>query len=138
MASRRVSARYSLASFTLGCAQRIPSPIRIVIGDVPRLLREIIEEAVTGEPDMMLVEGEGGDLDALVRKSNADVAIVADDSPDRGASHRQLLVEHPELKLLMVTNDGRSAQLIEFRRRMMSDVSPQAIVQAIRDAAGAG
>jgi len=118
-------------------AQRVASPIRIVVGEVPRLLRDIIETAVKREEDMVLVEVNGGDLAALVRDSAADVAIVADDSPRRSAGHRQALVDHPELKLLVLTDDGRSAQLLELRRRLMSDVSPQALVRAIRDAAGA-
>src|SRR5262249_1710782 len=115
---------YSRVSSTLGCAQRISSPIRIVLGDLPRLLRDIIAEAVRREADMMLVEAD------------ADVVIVADDPPDCGARHRQALVEHPELKILVVSDDGRTAQLLEFRRRLMSDVSPRALVDAIRDAAG--
>ena len=130
--------RILAASLTLGCAQRIASPIRIVVAEVPRLLRKIIEDAITREPDMMLVEAEGRDLDMVVRNSGAHVAIVVADRPESVARrHRQVFLEHPELKLLMVTDDGRSAQLLEFRRRLMSDVSPQAIVQAIRDAAGA-
>jgi hypothetical protein len=138
MASRRVPPAYSRVSSTLGRAQRISSPIRVVVGEVPRLLRDIIEEAVRREADMMLVEAEGIDLAAVVRSSGADVAIVADDPPDRGARHRQVLVEHPNLKILVVGDNGRDAQLLEFRRHLMPDVSPQAIVRAIRDAAGAG
>jgi DNA-binding NarL/FixJ family response regulator len=114
----------------------VSSPIRVVVGEVPRLLRDIIEDAVRREADMTLVEAGGADLAALVRRSRADVAIVADDPPARGAEHRHVLVEHPDLKLLVVTDDGRSAQLLEFRRRLMFDVSPQALVRAIRDAAG--
>jgi DNA-binding NarL/FixJ family response regulator len=119
----------------LGCAPRIAAPIRIVVGEVPRLLRAIIEEAVTRERDMMLVDADGIDLAALVRKSGADVAIVADDAPDRGVRHRRALVEHPDLKIFVVADNGREAQLLEFRRRLMPDVSPRALVEAIRDAA---
>jgi DNA-binding NarL/FixJ family response regulator len=104
---------------------------------MPRLLRDIIDDAIAREPDMMLIDEAGGDFEALVHRSAADVAIVVDDSPDREAVHRQMLVDHPELKILVVTDDGRTAQLLELRRRLMSDVSAQSLVRAIRDAAGA-
>ena len=125
---------YSRVSSTLGCAQRIPFPIRVVVGEVPRLLRDIIADAIAREPDMMLVDESSGDIETLVRGADAEVAIVAGDPPDSGARHRQMLVEHPELKILVVTEGGRAAQLLEFRKRLMSDVSPLALVMAIRDA----
>lgn len=60
---------------------------------------------------MVLIDGEGG-LEMLVGRAAADVAIV-------------------------ITDEGRTALVLEFRRRLLPDVSPQAIVRAIRDAAGA-
>jgi hypothetical protein len=105
-----------------------------VIGEVPRLLRAILEDAIAREPDMMLVDQASGDFETLVRRSDADVAIVADDLPDRGARHRQVLIEHPALKILVVTDGGRTAQLLEFRRRLISDVSLLALLEAIRGA----
>ncbi len=136
MASRCAHLAYFRVSSSLDCVQRISFPIRVVVGDVPRLLRDIIDEAITRERDMMLVRAEGADLAALVRDSGADVAIVADDAPHRGARHRQALVEHPNLKIVVVTDDGRAARLLEFRQRLMPDISPRALVEAIRAAAG--
>lgn len=70
----------------------------------------------------------------LVRQSNPGVAIVAEDLQDFGARHRQVFIEHPALKILVASDGGRTAQLLEFRRRLMSDVSPQALLEAIRSA----
>jgi CO dehydrogenase nickel-insertion accessory protein CooC1 len=77
---------------------------------VPYLLRDILEDAIAREPDMVLIDGDGS-LETLVGRSAADVAIV-------------------------ITDEGRTAQVLEFRRRLLPDVSPQVIVRAIRDAAG--
>jgi DNA-binding NarL/FixJ family response regulator len=136
MASRPTGLAYFCVSSTLDRAQRISSPIRIVVGQVPRLLRDIIADAVAHEADMMLVEVGGVDLATLVKKSGADVAILADGLPDRGARHRQVLVEHPNVKIFVVADNGRDAQLLEFQQRLMPDVSPEALVRAIREAVG--
>jgi DNA-binding NarL/FixJ family response regulator len=112
--------------------------IRVVVGEIPRILSAIIEGAVTREPDMTLIPASAGDLALLVRRSAADVAIVADERPESEAVHRQVLVDNPRVKILVVTDDGRAAHLLEFRRVPIAEVSPQALVQAIRAAVALG
>ena len=63
------------ASQTIGV---VPAPIRIAIGQLPRLLSEIVEELVDADPGLCLVP-RGGELDALAGR--ADV-LVTDASPD--------------------------------------------------------
>jgi DNA-binding NarL/FixJ family response regulator len=132
MAVAPVGPAYSRVSSTLDCAPRISSSIRVVVGEIPRLLRDIIENAITQEPDMMLVEAAGADLATLVRRSGADVAIVADDPLDCDTRHTEALVEHPNLKILVLADNGREAHLLEFRRGLMPDISPRALVDVIR------
>jgi hypothetical protein len=132
MAVAPVGPAYSRVSSTLGCAPRTSSSIRIVVGEIPRLLRDIIEKAITQEPDMTLVEAVGADLATLVRRSGADVAIVADDPLDCDARHTEALVEHPNLKIVVLADNGREAHLLELRRDLMPDISPRALIDVIR------
>jgi DNA-binding NarL/FixJ family response regulator len=100
------------------------------------MLREIIERAVTGQPDMEIVDELPHDqmrAEALMRTA-ADVVISAGNH-DPGAV-QQLLEELPRLKVLVVSGDGRDTALYELRptRTPLGEVSPQTIVDAIRGA----
>ena len=88
-------------------------PIRIVVDAMPQLLRDIIEGAVNLQPDMQLVDtGDEPHLSAAIKHS----------APPRrhsrgtrrlttASAHRELLVEHPLLKIFVVTDDGLEANL---------------------------
>jgi hypothetical protein len=108
--------------------------IRILIDAMPRILREIIEGAVERQPDMLLIESSNGlDLPAAVNACAANVVIIADaNGADR--SHQKLLLDNPELKIFVVTDDGRNGHLLEFRRLPVALMSPQGLVNAIRAA----
>jgi hypothetical protein len=111
-------------------------PSRILLVDLPRILREIIEEAIADEPDMVIVGGNGanGDLKSAVERSNAEFVISgADYAPDEVGA---LLEEHPRLRVLSVVGDAREAFLYELRpmRTPLAEVSPRTIVDAIRQA----
>lgn len=107
--------------------------IRVAVGEMPRILREIIEGAVVREPDMMLVPGDS-DSSAIVRRADVDVAIVAHESRHGDAALRRALVDNPRLKMFVVTENGRTAHVLEFQSRAVGDLSPQALVRAIRTA----
>jgi DNA-binding NarL/FixJ family response regulator len=110
-------------------------PSRIVLVDMPRILREIIEQAVGGEPDLELVQArsEPG-LRAAVESSGADFVISGADYDF--AEVARLLEERPRLRVLAVTGDGREGFLYELRptRTALGEVSRQTIVNAIRGA----
>jgi hypothetical protein len=110
--------------------------VRILVGDMPRMLREIVEDAVGLQADMELVDQiDGDDLSTAIRVRQAAVAIVAEAVAD-GPGHEQLLVDNPQLKLFVLTGDGMEAHLLEFRHIPVSEVSPQGLVNAIRAAVG--
>jgi hypothetical protein len=44
--------------------------------------------------------------------------------------HRSVLVDNPELKMFVVTNDGREAYLLH--RTTVREVSPSGLIDAIR------
>jgi DNA-binding NarL/FixJ family response regulator len=111
-------------------------PSRIVLVDMPRILREIIERAVADEPDMEIVDSEAGNmpLREAIEASEPDFVIAGADY-DFGEVAR-VLDERPRLRVLAVAGDGREAFLYELRptRTPLGEVSPRTIVEAIRGA----
>lgn len=114
-------------------------PIRILVCDMPRMLRDIIEDAISRQADMQLID-DGGETNCAdaVRRSVPDVVIVAQEAAPGAVSREQLLVDHPQLKMFVVAHDGREAHLLEFRRMPVVQVSPQRLVDAIRAAIESG
>jgi chemotaxis response regulator CheB len=109
--------------------------IRILIEAMPRMLREIIEGAVKRQPDMVLVDCAGDpDLATAVKRCTPNVVIVADANSALTSSPQKLLIDNPELKVFVVTDDGRSGHLLEFRRLPVAHMSPEGLITAIRAA----
>lgn len=113
------------------------SRARILVTDMPRMLRDIVQDAVRFQPDMELVECDDAvDLLQTIKALAVSVAVVAEpggDSPGPG----ELLLENPGLHVLVVTDDGRHAHMLELQRLPVVDVSPRGLVRAIRAAVGA-
>lgn len=109
--------------------------VRILVGDMPLMMRAIVEKAVREQSDMQLIERGAGDVLSLAK--NADVAILAERKTS-APSQEQLLLEHPRLKVLVVSRDGREAHLLEFRQTPLVQVSPQGLIDAIRAAVSEG
>jgi hypothetical protein len=112
--------------------------IKVMLGDMPRMLRELIGAAVRAAPDMSLVE----DAVALTpdasssSSQNADVMIVSVSSDTPAAQLESLLYARPHMTLLAIGQNGRATTLYELRphRVALGDVSPQVLVDAIRGA----
>lgn len=111
-------------------------PIRIVLGWMPRLAGDLVESAVAAEADMAIVARAEGKLEALsaVRRTGAQVFIGAEPRASDDAMVVELLNEHAHLKVVTVTADARLARLYELREQIVREVSPRALVAAIRHA----
>jgi DNA-binding NarL/FixJ family response regulator len=100
------------------------------------MLREIIERAVTGQPDMEIIDDAlpSAIVPEALRRARADVVISAEHHDSAALNH--VLWELPRLKVLVVSADGRETALHELRpnRIELGEVSPQTIVDAIRGA----
>ncbi len=100
------------------------------------MLREIIERAVAGQPDMEIVDELPREdmLSEALTRAGANVMISAGEHDD--VALQRLLEELPSLKVLVVSADGRDTALYELRptRTPLGEVSPQTIVDAIRGA----
>ncbi len=109
-------------------------PSRIALVDMPRLLRDIVVQAVVDEPDLEIValEERGAALRQTVDSSKADFVIAGADYDFHEVA--QVLGERPHLRVLVVDGSGREAFLYELRptRTPLGEVSPRTIVDAIR------
>ena len=107
--------------------------VNVALGAIPRILRDILEETISRQPDMQLVARR--DVPGPTPHPDyrgADVVIVEEQAPSDRLSHERLLIENPRLRLLVLTAKGGEAHLLEFRRIPVSDVSPQGLLDAIR------
>ena len=115
------------------------NPIRILFGEMPQMLREIVEDPIRSQPDMKLIHnGNRHDLPTAIKRARPDVVIVAEREVNDSLSLEQLLLENPRLMVLVVSRNGRKANLSQFRRIPVAEVSPQGLVNAIRAAVHSG
>jgi chemotaxis response regulator CheB len=115
--------------------------IRILLVDMPRLAREMIDAAVAGQPDMCVVEttADPSELVAAARRVRPSFVIVGLERDALPNGCLQLLDEQPKLKVLGIEAEAGRAYLWELRpkRRALGEIAPADVVEAIRTAAGA-
>lgn len=114
--------------------------IRILLVDeMPRMLRDIVEHSVGTRPDMEIVAhvDRARELPSALGRVAADVALLCLDDADALASYDAVLYAHPRVQLLALAGDGRSASVYALRPHAepLRVVTPDALVDAIRAAA---
>jgi hypothetical protein len=109
---------------------------RILLVGLPRLLEEIVSDAVAQASDLTLA-GTTADASELAEQAAASGAAVVvfgstDESLIASALERQ-----PHLAVFAVSADARSSSLYVLRpqRTLVGDLSPASFVAAIRAAA---
>lgn len=116
--------------------------IRIILAEMPAMLRDIITEIVASEPDLTIVDmlPDQADLEAAVRRTQADIVVLqqASGAEEDGRTARRL-TEH-RFKVLAISDDGRRGLLYELRphRTSLGELSATDLVTSIRAAVGAG
>jgi DNA-binding NarL/FixJ family response regulator len=114
--------------------------IRVLLFDMPLMLRQIVSEIIAAEPDLETV-GELEDM-RLVATRQPDVVIVGlgVDEPVFEARVpdvvRALLDDLPRTKVLGLSQDGRTGHLYELRlqKAPIGEVSPARLITVIRKA----
>jgi hypothetical protein len=112
------------------------SSIRVLLVDMPRMLRDIVAMVVRAEPDLELV-GEVDDPEALaarMRRTRPDLVIAGAHPALEQMSH-QLLGDYPRLRILEVETEGRRGYLYELfpRRRRLGELSPGSLLAVARE-----
>jgi DNA-binding NarL/FixJ family response regulator len=111
--------------------------IRVLIDEMPAMLRDIIVDVLTAQPDIELIRAAPR---ARVRfqetENEPEVVIAAAGEEDQAASAIARLQRWPRARLLTVQTNGRESVLYELQTRATSlgELSPKQLVDAIRGA----
>lgn len=112
--------------------------IRVLLAEMPQLLRDVIRYLLSDQPDMEVIGNISDWLELLVtaREMHADVVILGVESSELPGICSHLLHELPDIKLLGVTDDTRHAFLHELRPQKvpLREASAQGLLDAIRAA----
>jgi DNA-binding NarL/FixJ family response regulator len=112
--------------------------IRVLIHDTPTMLRDILEQAISNQPDMEVmfepVQAEG-ERSGYFLSPDVVVADVSDSDPAEGAL--PLLFRWPGSHALMITGHGQKIFKFDLQPQGvdLGEMSPDQLIQAIRLAA---
>jgi chemotaxis response regulator CheB len=109
--------------------------IRVLLVNMPRLLREIVREVIATEPDLQVVdELTGGylELAAVLDSVVADVVILGTESRESGDLLLPLLQIRPALRFVIIAEDGRAG----FVCTPSGELSPARLLEAVRGHTG--
>jgi DNA-binding NarL/FixJ family response regulator len=114
------------------------SNIRVLIQDTPTILREILEDAITSQSDMEVMEGLV-DRPPVEYPVPPDVVIVGGNDSQPAAGARALLTRWPRACVLVITARGHRVLMYQLRPRStdLGEMSPNELIQAIRSAVSA-
>lgn len=111
-------------------------PIRILLVDLPQLARTMIEAALA-KPDLAIV-GKAASQREMLRVATAtrpNFVIVGVDGPELPRSCRELLTELPGTRVFGIDTNSGDAHLYELSSVRMEEISPDELVEAIRERA---
>lgn len=87
------------------------SPIRVLVANRPRLIRELVMATISDQPDIEIV-GEierESEIMSAVEQSRPDFLIVALDKSQRLPTFCEaILQEHPQIKVIAISPDRNS------------------------------
>jgi DNA-binding NarL/FixJ family response regulator len=122
-------------------AEAHPSKTRVLLLDMPRLLRDMLARAIDAQPDMWVVglEGSPSAIERAVHDTAPEFVVVGLDQAELPADCRRFLNSRARPRLLGIEAvDGR-AFLYELRpekeRIGETSITPDELVGAIRSAA---
>ena len=111
-------------------------PIRVLLGEMPEMLRDILDQTFASQDDVTVVGDRESisPLRAAVGLHDADVVIVGVDRQDWVGDYVELFRDRPMLRVLAIRNNGRGAVMHELsiRRYRVTDLTPTSILAAVR------
>lgn len=116
-------------------------PIRVLLADMPRMMRDIIRDITSSHKDIDVI-AELAQRDELIEaaiRTRADVVVVGKVTGSGQDEYRDLLRKRPRLKILAISADGRRGFLHELQPRVipLGEVSPDSLIEAIRGTSAA-
>jgi len=112
--------------------------IRVLIHDAPTMLRDILEQAISNQPDMeVILEPVPPEHAPDEQQASPDVVVVDVSDSDPGEGAWALLFRWPSSHALMIAARGQKVLKYELQPRGvdLGEMSPDQLVQAIRSAA---
>lgn len=114
--------------------------VGVALEDAPKLLQDLVLEILGHQPDITVftIEVAGqGQLVTLLGTRQLDALIVSESGDLARAQHSELLPSHPQLKLLALSADGRSAKLYAAQRCLtLNSPSPGDLIRVLRGTDG--
>lgn len=109
--------------------------IKILLANHPRMMREVVRKMIDAQPDMEVVGEVLDPLDILVgvRDTQADAVILDLEDSEESELTSHLLVEYPNLTIVGVAPNGKTA-FVRPRRREILDPTGAKILTALRHA----
>jgi DNA-binding NarL/FixJ family response regulator len=115
--------------------------IQILLGRMPRMLRDILRDAITSQTDLAVIDQTEGDETLFVTLDRTDPDVVVLDAGEQGSPGQinELLRRYPRATVLAVSTDGREAMLYALRPNvdLLYDTSPRGLLDAVRAALAA-
>lgn len=113
--------------------------MRILIAELPRLVRDVVRDAIGAEADMQIVD-EGVETGALVERvghERPDVVVVMAASSTPPPVCAELLGRYPGTAVVALEDGGHRASVYALRptRSRVAELSRTRLVRAIRRAA---
>ena len=116
-------------------------PIRILVGTMPGVLRDILLGVITAESDLEYAGQALADetLAMAAERSAADLVIVGREDASLSHECRELLLSPIDVKTLAISDYGRAGFLFEVvpHPARLADMQPRRLADAIRAAAHA-
>jgi hypothetical protein len=110
--------------------------MRVLIENMPRMLQEIIEQAITGQPDMEVVDPP---VSAAVSEhlEDPDVVIIGAAEADDASVPSAVLVRWPRSRVVTIATQRPVAVLYWLRQHQtpLGEISTARLVETIRLAA---
>jgi DNA-binding NarL/FixJ family response regulator len=109
---------------------------RIVLVDMPPLLREIVRDTLAREPDLDVVAEHAAAVDArgAVGETDADFLIIGAEATTTRMGVASVVGAQRGIRAIEVQSDGKESVLYELRphRVSLGEMSPETLLRTIR------
>jgi AmiR/NasT family two-component response regulator len=113
--------------------------VRVLVGNRPRLMRELVVETIADQPDIEVV-GElqnDANLTEIVEQVRPDVLIVALETPEKSLGHCGFLLgRYPQMRILALGPEQNRGifywAVVDIRTKPLES-SEAAILSAVRE-----
>lgn len=113
-------------------------PIRVLVANRPRLMRELVMATISDQPDIEIVGEiqEESEISSAVDNTQPDFLIVALETQDRLPDFCQsILQSHPQIKIIAIAPDRNSTVFYWASLRVQSnqiEASEAGVLSALR------